>query len=96
MEGVYKVKFDGAFFAQHGPVGFGMVIRDWREEVIASMSKKLFIYGVDCFEAMAALKALQLGSDLGLHCIMLVGDSLSIVRGIQSRAESGLNHCGPK
>ncbi|CAL5412558.1 unnamed protein product [Camellia sinensis] len=84
-----KVNFDGACSAADGFIGVGIVVRDHTGAVIAAMSaKRVSTMEVDCIEAFAALVALQFALDLGLHHIVLEGDSLIIVRAFHSVSKS--------
>ncbi|CAL5400496.1 unnamed protein product [Camellia sinensis] len=73
-EGVFKLNFDGSVRTAHASAGVGIIIRDCHGEVIASMVERIqYMEDVDCVEAMGAIKALQLGCDLGLGHIHLEG-----------------------
>ncbi|CAL5433020.1 unnamed protein product [Camellia sinensis] len=88
-EGVFKLNFDGSVRPAHANAGVGIIIRDCHGEVIASMVERIqYMEDVDCVEAMGAIKALQLGCDLGLGHIHLEGDSQNVVAAIQGKADN--------
>ncbi|CAL5362034.1 unnamed protein product [Camellia sinensis] len=88
-EGVFKLNFDGSVRTAHASAGVGIIIRDCHGEVIASMVERIqYMEDVDCVEATGAIKALQLGCDLGLGHIHLEGDSQNVVAAIQGKADN--------
>ncbi|XP_028082511.1 uncharacterized protein LOC114283839 [Camellia sinensis] len=84
-----KVNFDGATFKNQQSCGVGVIIRAQSGEPIAAFSEQIPTWlEVDCIEALAAVKALEFATELGLTNIHLEGDSLTVVKAI--RDESNL------
>jgi hypothetical protein len=78
--GRYKANFDGAFFEESHEAGVGVVIRNHKGEVMASLCQRIpFPHSVEALEAYAARSAVQLSKDLGLKEVDIEGDSLTIV-----------------
>ena len=76
-----KINYDGAIFPNENKSGIGVVIRDGDGEVIASCSKLLHqAYSSREVEAMAAVTALSLASDIGVQQAILEGDSLEVFK----------------
>ncbi|XP_028114804.1 uncharacterized protein LOC114312721 [Camellia sinensis] len=68
-----------------GLISAGVVVRDHKGAVIAAMSvKRASEMDVDFIVAFAVLATIQFVLDMGLHHIILEGDSLVIVRALQS------------
>ena len=75
----YNRKHDGAIFPKENKSGIG--VRDGDGEVIASCSKLLHqAYSSREVEAMAAVTALSLASDIGVQQAILEGDSLEVFK----------------
>lgn len=88
-EGIFKLNFDGSVRKAQASAGVGVIIRDCHGEVIASMVERIpYMEDVDCVEAMGAIKALQLGCNLGLGHIHLEGDSQNVVAAIQGKVDN--------
>lgn len=65
FEILLQINFDGAVFKKEIPIGIGIVIRDERGQVLASMAKKIFLQSsVVAVEAMVAVKALTFAQDI--------------------------------
>jgi|UniRef100_A0A2N9ED81 hypothetical protein len=78
--GRYKANFDGAFFEESHEAGVGVIIRNHKGEVMASLCQRIpFPQSVEALEAYAARSAVQLSKDLGLKEVDIEGDSLTIV-----------------
>ena len=71
----YKINYDGALSNADNKSGIGVVVRDYRGEVIASLVQQLdqAFQPVE-IEALAACKAVEFGSELGLHRATVEGD----------------------
>ncbi|KAF5475513.1 hypothetical protein F2P56_007313 [Juglans regia] len=83
--GQLKLNFDGAIFYQELKSGVGAVLRDDKGSMIMAMSRlEEGILLVEDVEAIAALRALQFISHLGISHLILEGDSLIVVEAIQS------------
>ena len=71
-----KVNFDGATFRDFNVAGLGVVIRDSRGRVKASLSEKINLPPFfDNAEALVAVRAIHFAQDLGLFALILDGDS---------------------
>ena len=56
----FKINFNGATFPELGNAGLGLVIRDWRGNVVASLSEKAPLpFSLDIVEAMAIASAIS-------------------------------------
>ena len=78
---MYKVNADGAIFSDLKAVGFGAIIMDEKRGVVAALSRKLHApLGVAEAEAKATEMGLQFAKDIGVHDIILEGDSLNVYR----------------
>ena len=75
----FKINVDGAVFASKKAAGLGVIIRDDRGRVEAAMSRKvLSLLGALEAEAKAFEAGLLLARDIGIHDVILEGDSLVI------------------
>ena len=65
----YKINYDGAVSDEENKAGVGVVIRDCNGEVIASLIQQLdqAFQPVEV-EAIAACRAAEFGSELGVGC----------------------------
>jgi hypothetical protein len=83
--GRYKANFDGAFFEESNEAGVGVIIRNHKGEVMASLCQRIpFPHSVEAMEAYAARSAVQLSSELGLKEVDIEEDSLTIVNGLRN------------
>ncbi|KAK9270392.1 hypothetical protein L1049_025971 [Liquidambar formosana] len=86
--GTYKINVDGAIFADHHCVGFGVIIRDWEGQPIAAASKRLDgSFSATLVEAMAFRFAVELAHDLGLQSVTVEGDNLEVVQALATSVE---------
>ena len=86
-EGEIKVNFDGAQFRDMGKTGLGVVIRDSRGQALASLSEQASLpFSPEIVEAMAAARAISFAQ--GLASFVLEGDSINIIKALQSEDES--------
>ena len=77
----YKINYDGALSSAENKSGIGIVARDSHGEVIASLIQQLDqAYQPVEVEALAAIKAVEFGSELGLHNAIIEGDSVVVAR----------------
>ena len=82
-----KVNFDGFVFRENQRTGVGVIVRNAKGSVIASMVESFHLpFLVAAVEVIAAKKALQLAEDLGLSSIILEGDSK--IDGLKSKNSS--------
>ena len=73
----YKINYDGTIFSNSEEAGIGLVIRNEKSEVIASLVEKVNkpSGGVEAIEAMAARRAILLAIELGFQQCVVEGDS---------------------
>ncbi|XVF85388.1 hypothetical protein PTKIN_Ptkin17bG0113900 [Pterospermum kingtungense] len=86
--GFVKVNFDGALQLLDHIEGVGIVIRNHEAKVLGAKSLRVHVAS-DSFviKAIAAMFALEFAVDLGFTDIILEGDALSIVKGINDVGE---------
>ena len=83
-----KINFDGANFSETNTSGIGVVVRDSAGNVRASMSQQLSqAYSAEEIETVAACKALQFASDIGIRVAVLEGDSQILMRRLGENVE---------
>ncbi|XP_042958157.1 uncharacterized protein LOC122293732 [Carya illinoinensis] len=84
----YKINWDAAIDKVNCMVGIGVAVRDWDGLVTTTLrSPKNSFLDPLLGEALAALRAVQLGLELGLHNVIFEGDSKLVVSGINSGTE---------
>lgn len=80
---VYKINYDGQVFAGTHKLGIGVVIRDCHGQIIAVLVQQLGqAYQLLDVEALAACRALEFGSELGIHREIVEGDSEVVVKAL--------------
>ncbi|XP_075665671.1 uncharacterized protein LOC142635397 [Castanea sativa] len=85
---VVKINFDGANFSETNTSGIGVVVRDSAGNVLASMSQQLCqAYSAEEIERVAACKALQFASDIGIRVAVLEGDSQILIKRLVESVE---------
>ncbi|XVF80146.1 hypothetical protein PTKIN_Ptkin15bG0047100 [Pterospermum kingtungense] len=73
---MFKVNFDGAWNSEHNLGSIGIVIRDWKSNIMGAMHSQVEdVATAATAEAHAAVKMLHFAKDLGLHGIALEGDA---------------------
>lgn len=73
----YKINVDGAIFLAQKSTRVGVLIRDFERQVIAALSKKINApLGVLEVEAKGFEVGLEFARDIGVHDVILEGDSL--------------------
>ena len=81
--GFFKVNFDGALFLDQRCAGLGVVVRDSDGLIIAALSQRGRLLGsVDVVEALATWRAICFAKELGLHHLVIEGDSLQVIQAI--------------
>ena len=86
----YKINYDGALSSADNKSGIGIVVRDCHGEVIASLIQQLDqAYQPVEVEAMVANKAVEFGSELGLHNAIIEGNSVVVAMALKCK-EFGL------
>ena len=82
---MYKINVDGATFEDGRPSGVGVVIRDYKDMVVATSAKLLSTtYGVEVTEALAAEEGMLLARQMMLTHVILESDSLLVVQATSS------------
>ena len=72
-----------------GKVGLGVIIRDSRGQALASLSEQASLrFSPEIVEAMAAARAISFAHGLGFTSFVLEGDSINIIKALQSDDES--------
>ena len=80
----YKINYDGALSSADNKSGIGIVVQDCHWEVIASLIQQLDqAYKPVEVEAMAVIKAVEFGSELGFHNAIIEGDSLVVAKALK-------------
>ncbi|XP_075656584.1 uncharacterized protein LOC142626766 [Castanea sativa] len=75
-----KVNFDGALFMESFKAGIGVVIRDSAGNVIGAMSERISLpKTVEDVEALACRRAMEFALEIGLHQVVLEGDSATVL-----------------
>ncbi|XP_042969098.1 uncharacterized protein LOC122301783 [Carya illinoinensis] len=84
----YKINWDAAIDRVNCMVGIGVAVRDWDGLVTTTLrSPKNSFPDPLLGEALAALRVVQLGLEIGLHNVIFEGDSKLVVSGINNGAE---------
>ena len=79
------MNFDGAMFREIQRVGMGVIVRNAKGCVLASMAETFHLpFSVAIVEVIAEKKALQFAKDIGLSSIILEGDSKIVIDGLKS------------
>ena len=79
----YKVNYDGAMFAELGVAGIGVVVRNEKGEVMASLAEKIpSPESVEMLEALAARRAAIFSVELGLHQVVIEADSETVFKAL--------------
>ena len=77
---ILKVNFDDTIFQQQNSVGVGVVIRDAKGQVIASMDEKITLpSSFTTMDLIATKRALRLDLEFGLSPIVLEGNSKNTI-----------------
>ena len=79
----FKVNFDAAVFKSLNLVGIGVVIRDWRGDVVAALSMPTALAStVVDLEALACRHAMLFAAEKDLQNVIFERDSISIINAI--------------
>ena len=90
LAGVYKINVGGATADDGRCSSIGLVIRDFRGEVVASLCRVLQgNFSVDETEVLAVEAGILLAKEMGLHHITTESDSLSVAQRISSKEVKG-------
>lgn len=83
LNGFVKVNWDTAVNKSKKKIGIGVIIRDCKSHVRATLADtKDHIIAPDVVEAMAALRTVKFSCELGYSQIILEGDALKIVQAL--------------
>ena len=85
----FKANFDGAVFNNSNSTGVGVIIRDSNGEVIAAMFERILLpTTVMEVEMLACRRAVTFAIEVGIQDITFEGDSLTMIRAINSGGAS--------
>ena len=88
--GVYKINVDGAIAERGRNSSIGVIIRDYKEEVVAGMCRLLNgNFSVLETELLAMEASILLAKDLGFQQIIIESDSLLAAQSISAKIISG-------
>ncbi|XP_059429871.1 uncharacterized protein LOC132163564 isoform X2 [Corylus avellana] len=91
--GRFKVNWDVALDTKNNCMGLGVIVRDHKGLIHAALSKTLnCLHPSAIAEAVGALRAAEFCCDLGLHNVVLEGDSLIVVQDILALASNWCAH----
>ncbi|XP_041025442.1 uncharacterized protein LOC121265841 [Juglans microcarpa x Juglans regia] len=77
----FKINWDGAVDKANGLIGVGVAIKDSSSQIIATMRQGKKLYPDPLLaESYGALQAVKMAWEIGLHQIILEGDSLQVTR----------------
>ena len=79
----FKVNFDTAVFKSLNLAGIEVVIRDWRGDVVATLSMPIALAStIADLEALACCRALMFAAEKDLQNVIFEGDSVSVMTAI--------------
>ena len=80
----FKINFDGAIFAEDKCFGLGVIIRDRKGLVMASMAARISqqLQPVE-IKALATNKALEFAREMDIKVAVLEGDSLLVMKALK-------------
>ena len=79
----FKVNYDATLFQSINRAGIGVVIRDWRGDVVAALSMPTALASsVADLEALACRCALLFAAEKELQKVIFEGDSVSVMKAI--------------
>ncbi|KAL0005237.1 hypothetical protein SO802_012798 [Lithocarpus litseifolius] len=93
--GMYKTNFDNAVFEESGEAGIGVIIRNSRGKVMASLAEKILKpSSVETVELLAARRAVILVQELGFKNSIFEGDSETVINSLRNgdRLKSFIGH----
>ena len=85
----FKANFDGAVFNSSNSADVGVIIRDSNGEVIATLSERILLpTTVMEVETLACRRAVTFALEVGIQDVTFEGDSLTVIRAINSGGAS--------
>ncbi|XP_057833348.2 uncharacterized protein LOC131044114 [Cryptomeria japonica] len=85
MEGWWKANFGGASKGNPRPSGVGVIVRDWKGEVLA-LGAQILVEGTNnLVEASTMLLAVRMCKQLGARKVHLEGDYLIIILALMKK-----------
>ncbi|XP_075663041.1 uncharacterized protein LOC142632545 [Castanea sativa] len=79
----YKVNFDAATFSSTNSACTGVIVRDCAEEVIGALSMPIPMpQSIVAVEALACRRAVKFSAGIGLHRVVIEGDSAMIIKAL--------------
>ena len=87
-DGWYKANFDAATFKEDERTGIGVILRNNKGLVMASASQNIqLMTSMVEMEAMAAIRAIELSSELGFDRVIFEGDCETVVRALTDSSQ---------
>ena len=91
----YKINYDGAISEVDNISGIGVIVRNCNSEVIASLVQQVEqAFQPLQVEAIAACRAVEFGSEIGVDCAIVEGDSEVLIKTLRN-TDNGLNPIAP-
>ena len=88
-ENLYKANFDAALFEHLGFAGLGVVVRDYRGNVLVALSQKIVLpQSMEMAKALVAKRAVQLATEMSFLRVMVEGDCKRVVQALQAPGRS--------
>ena len=82
---IYKVNFDAALFADLDALGVGVVVRNDKGEVMASLSTKgPLVQDSEEVEVLAYRRAMEFAVEVGFSEVILEGDNVTVMKSLIS------------
>ena len=89
----YKLKFDGATFAEDGTAGIGVVIHNGARLVMASLSQRIPLPALVIeVEALVVRRAMEFALELGFDDVILEGDFEVLVKTLKDGRNTLTNY----
>ncbi|XP_050262616.1 uncharacterized protein LOC126707070 [Quercus robur] len=86
LESAFKLNFDPEIFSELNRIGVGVIIRNYKGEVMAAMSARgPAIHSSEEGELLACRKAVEFAIDAGFSRLVLEGDNVNVMQAISSQ-----------
>ena len=80
---MYKTNFNAAVFRSTNSAGVGVVVRNWRGELVGVLSAPIpLAHSVANMEALACRRAVEFATELRLQRVIFEGDSTIVINAI--------------